>query len=119
MNKYTRIAKMLQEEATPEQVGKKTSTFISRMMMRLFSVPSLITALADVGIAQESKDSVTTVQLDFQKLPNEVIPILANLICAPSKMTMFKYVKKGQARHGFSFDLNEDDLPGDEYDMAN
>jgi hypothetical protein len=120
VNKYTRIAKLLQEEATPEQVGKKTSTFISRMMMRLFSVPSLITALADVGIAQqESKTNVTTVQLDFQKLPTEVIPILANLISPPTKLTMYKYVKKGQARHGFSFDLNEDDLPGDEYEMAN
>jgi hypothetical protein len=120
VNKYTAIAKLLQEEATPDKVGKKTSTFISRLMMRLFSVPSMIQALADVGVAKSDKDgNVTTVQLDFQKLPQEVIPILINLICSPTPTKMYKYVKKGQARNGFSFDLDEDDLPGDEYEMAN
>ena len=111
---------MLQEDATPENVGRKTSTFISRLMMRLFSVPSLIQALADVGIAKsDEKGNITTIQLDFQKLPQEVIPILINLVAAPSPTKMFKYVKKGQARNGFSFDVDEDDLPGDEYDIAN
>ena len=120
MNKYTRIAKMLQEDATPEKVGKKTSTFISRLMMRLFSVPSLLQALADVGIAKSDENGdITTLQLDFQKLPQEVIPMLINLIAAPVKTSMYQYVKKGQARHGFSFDLDEEDLPGDEYEMAN
>jgi hypothetical protein len=89
-------------------------------MMRLFSVPSLITALADVGIAQqESKEGVTTVQLDFQRLPEEIIPVVINLISAPTPTKMYKYVKTGQARHGFSFDLDEDALPGDEYELAN
>jgi hypothetical protein len=111
---------MLQEDATPEKVGRKTSTFISRLMMRLFSVPSLIQALADVGVVKsDEKGNITTIQLDFQKLPQEVIPILINLVAAPSPTKMFKYVKKGQARNGFSFDVDEDDLPGDEYDVAN
>lgn len=120
VNLYTRIAKLLQEDATPDKVGSKTSTFISRMMMRLFSVPALLQALADVGVAKgKEKGQITTVQLDFQKLPQEVIPILVNLIASPTSTKMFKYVKKGQARNGFSFDLDEDDLPGDEYEMAN
>jgi hypothetical protein len=111
---------MLQEDATPEKVGKKTSTFISRLMMRLFSVPSLIQALADVGIAKSDKNgNITTVQLDFQKLPQEVIPILINLVAAPSPTKMYRYVKRGQARNGFAFDVDEDGLPGDEYELSN
>jgi len=90
-------------------------------MMRLFSVPSLLQALADVGIApceESNGKGKTTIQLDFQKLPEEAIPVLVNLIASPTNVKMLRYVKSGQARHGFEFVLKEEDLPGDEYDVA-
>jgi len=114
------IARILQEEATPNKVGKKTSVFVNRMMMRMFSVPSILQALADVGVAPSvEKVGKTKVQLDFQQLPVEAIPAVVNLIAAPSQMRFLKYVKNGQARNGFEFDVDEDDLPGDEFDVAN
>lgn len=114
------IARILQEEATPNKVGKKTSVFINRMMMRLFSVPAVLQALADVGVAPSvEKTGKTTIQLDFQKLPQEAIPAVINLIASPANMKLLKYVKNGQARNGFEFDLDEEDLPGEDYDVAN
>lgn len=90
--------------------------------MRLFSVPSLLQSLADVGIApctESNGKGKTTVQLDFHKLPEEAIPVLVNLIASPTTVKMTRYVKAGQARNGFEFNLNEADLPGDDYDVAN
>ena len=116
------MARILIEDASPDKVGAKTSVFINRLMMRLFTVPSVLQALSDVGVVpcdEENGANKTTVQLDFQKLPEEALPVVVNLIASPSKLRMLKYVKNGQARNGFEFDLNEDDLPGDEYDVAN
>jgi hypothetical protein len=118
---YERIAKIMQEDAAPSQVGHKTSVFINRMMMRLFSAPSLLSTLADVGIVSEgaTNGGSTTIQLDFQRLPEEAIPVVISLIASPVPMRMLKYVKNGQARNGFEFKLSEADLPCDDYDMAN
>jgi hypothetical protein len=114
------VARILQEEATPTKVGKKTSVFLNRMMMRMFSVPAVLQALSDVGIAPSvEKTDKTTIQLDFQKLPQEAIPAVINLIASPTKMKFLRYVKNGQARYGFEFDIAEEDLPGEDFDVAN
>lgn len=87
--------------------------------MRFFSVPAALSALADVGIIPgEGEGSPVTIQLDFQRLPEEVIPQIINLIASPTKMKMSKYVKNGQARNGFEFQIGEKDLQGDEFDYA-
>ena len=112
-------ARILVEDAAPSLVGKKPSVFVNRMIMRFFSVPAAIAALSDIGIITGSTDDApVTIQLDFQKLPEEVIPQIINLISAPTKMHMKKYIKNGQARHGFEFEISDKDLSGDDYDYA-
>lgn len=89
------------------------------MLMRFFSTPAAIAALADVGIIPgEESGAPVTIQLDFQRLPEEVIPQIINLIASPTKMKMSKYVKNGQARNGFEFQIGDKDLDGDDYDYA-
>lgn len=113
------VARILVEDALPSKIGKKPSVFVNRMIMRFFSVPSAISALADVGIIpSEEEGSPVTIQLDFQRLPEEVIPQIINLIASPTKMKMSKYVKNGQARNGFEFQIGDKDLEGDDYDYA-
>lgn len=121
MNISRRIAKLMIEDAAPSQVGPKTSVFINRLMLRLFTVPSVMSALADVGVVSENSSNrgSTTIQLDFQRLPEEAVPTIINLIASPVPMRMLKYVKNGQARNGFEFTLSENDLPGEDYDLAN
>ena len=117
--RYDSIAKLLVEEATPHKIGKKPSVFINRLIMRFFSVPAALAALSDVGIVPgEGDNAPVTVQLDFQRLPPEVIPQLIELIACPTKMKMTKYTKNGQARNGFEFQIGDNDLEGDEYDYA-
>ena len=119
---FERIAKIMQEDSAPSQVGHKTSVFVNRLLMRIFSVPAILSSLADVGVIGENKPNgggKTTIQLDFQRLPEEAIPTVINLIAAPVPMRMLKYVKNGQARNGFEFQVSEADLPCDDYEMAN
>ena len=119
---YERIAKIMMEDAAPSQVGPKTSVFVNRLLMRIFSVPSVLSSLADIGVIGENKPNGgghTTIQLDFQRLPEEAIPTVINLIASPVPMRMLKYVKNGQARNGFEFEISETDLPCDDYEMAN
>lgn len=113
------VARILIEDAAPGKIGKKPSVFVNRMIMRFFSVPSALSALADVGIIPgEGEGAPVTIQLDFQRLPEEVIPQIINLIAAPTKMKMSKYVKNGQARNGFEFQVGDKDLEGDDYEYA-
>lgn len=113
------VARILVEDASPTKIGKKPSVFVNRMIMRFFSTPAALSALSDVGIIPgEKTESPVTIQLDFQRLPEEVIPQIINLIASPTKMKMSKYVKNGQARNGFEFQIGDKDLEGDDYDYA-
>lgn len=118
--KIARAAQILVEEAAPLKIGQKQSVFVNRMVMRFFSVPAALSALADIGIIKEddSEEGPVTIQLDFQRLPEDVIPQIVNLIAPPGPMKMTKYVKNGQARNGFEFQLRAQDFPGDDYDYA-
>lgn len=112
-------ALIIVEEASPNKIGKKPSVFVNRMIMRFFSVPAVLAALSDIGIIpREDGKSAVTVQLDFQKLPDEVIPQIISLIAAPTKMKMSRYIKNGQARLGFEFQIDDNDLGGEDYDYA-
>ena len=74
-------------------------------------------ALADVGFPQK-EPGVITVELDFHRLPPDIIPSLVNLIapCSPHKLK--QYVKHKQGRIGITFDVIEDELPGTPYDLS-
>jgi hypothetical protein len=110
------------------RINPKIAVYINRLMLRLFSVPSLITYLDDVGIIRgesegggkngEAGDEKVTIQLDFHRLPQEIIQQVTRLIAPPGKMKLKQYTKKDSARLGFEFDLHPKDLGGDDYDYA-
>jgi hypothetical protein len=156
---------LLETKAKSKDFDTKVEVFLNRLLMRIFSQPSLLTYLSNVGVIpkKEGKESpetedddsairpageedeespveleqgeteqptdksedddgkrhgTVTVQLDFQKLPEEAIEPLKKLIASPNEVKFFKYIKKGAAHVGLAFDLSPDDMPGDEYDYA-
>jgi hypothetical protein len=122
------------------KINPKIAVYINRLMLRLFSVPSLITYLDDVGIVRsggengmdgkngeasrnreaskngDAGDEKVTIQLDFHRLPAEIIQQVTRLIAPPGKMKLKQYTKKDSARLGFEFDLHPKDLGGEDYD---
>jgi hypothetical protein len=100
-------------------LNKKVNVFVNRLLLRLFSVPALMTYLADVmPVIDNSEEGAVKVQLDFLRLPDEVIPQLERLIAAPHKLDWYQYVKEGSARTGVEFKVHPDDLEGADYDYA-
>lgn len=102
-------------------LNKKVNVFLNRLLLRIYSVPSLMTYLADVmpvKDAEAGEEGAVNIQLDFLRLPDEIIPQLERLIAAPHKLKWFKYVKDGSARTGVEVPVAPDDLEGSAYDYA-
>jgi hypothetical protein len=102
-------------------LNKKVNVFLNRLLLRIYSVPSLMTYLADVmpvKDAESDEEGAVNIQLDFLRLPDEIIPQLERLIAAPHKLKWFKYVKDGSARTGVEVPVAPEDLEGETYDYA-
>lgn len=101
-------------------LDKKVTVFLNRLLLRIFSVPSLMTYLDGVAPIKdtEGEEGAVKIQLDFLRLPDEIIPQLERLLAAPSKPKYFKYVKNGSARVGVELSINPEDLEGADYDYA-
>jgi hypothetical protein len=101
-------------------LNKKISVYLNRLLLRIFSVPSLMTYLADVmPVADpDGEEGAVRIQLDFLRLPDEIIPQLERLIAAPNKLKWYKYVKDGSARTGVEVPVAPDDLQGADYDYS-
>lgn len=102
-------------------LNKKVNVFLNRLLLRIYSVPSLMTYLADVMPVKDQEsgeEGAVNVQLDFLRLPDEIIPQLERLIAAPHKLKWFKYVKDGSARTGVEVPVAPEDLEGENYDYA-
>lgn len=103
------------------RLNKKISVYLNRLLLRIFSVPALMTFLADVMPVKDSEsdeDGSVRIQLDFLRLPDEIIPQLERLIACPHKLKWFKYVKDGSARTGVEVPIAPDDLEGADYDYS-
>lgn len=117
------VAKFLIEQGGQEgqePLNKKVSVYLSRLMLRLFSVPSIMANLVDAGHVKdpEQGEGAVKIQLDFMRLPAEIIPQLKRLIAAPGEISLFKYVKNGAAHIGFEIPVKPDDFAGEKYDYA-
>jgi hypothetical protein len=102
-------------------LNKKVSVFLNRLLLRIFSVPSLMTYLADVMPVKDpeaDEEGAVRIQLDFLRLPDEIIPQLERLIASPQPLKWFKYVKDGSARTGVEVPVAPDDLEGADYDYS-
>lgn len=113
------VAKFLIEQ-DGQKLDKKVSVYLSRLMLRLFSVPSLMANLVDVGTVPDTEkgDGAVKIQLDFMRLPAEIIPQLKRLVAAPDEINLFKYVKNGAAHIGLEIPVKPDDFAGEKYDYA-
>lgn len=102
-------------------LDKKISVLTTRMMLQVFSVPSLMAYLADAAVVPTGKpDGSVKVQLDFIKLPKEILPELEKLLSTDyfKDHHLLKYIKNGQARTGLEIEVTPKDLPGTAYDYA-
>jgi hypothetical protein len=102
-------------------LNKKVNVFLNRLLLRIFSVPSLMTYLADVmpvKNAESDQEGAVDVQLDFLRLPDEIIPQLERLIAAPHKLKWFKYVKDGSPERAWKCRSRLKTWKADTYDYA-
>lgn len=108
------------EKGEKPQIDKKIAVYLNRLLLRIFSVPALMTYLADVALIQddEAKDGQCTIQLDFLRLPEEVYPQVVKVCAAPRDPRLVRYVKKGSARTGVELDVKPEDFGGEDYEYA-
>jgi ribosomal protein S8 len=100
---------------------EKVSAVANRIALQVFSVPSLQAFLADYAVVPTGKpDGAVRIQLDFLKLPKEIIPELEKLLSTDMfrDHKLVKYIKNGQARTGLEIEVVPKDLPGSPYDYA-
>ena len=117
------LAKLLIEDLPKQtaKVDKKVGVLATRMLLQIFSVPSLLSNLVDFAVlANQEGDGKVRIQLDFLKLPREIVPELEKLMSVDyfKDHRLLKYVKNGQARTGLEIELTPKDLPGSPYDWA-
>lgn len=100
---------------------EKVSAVANRIALQVFSVPSLQAFLADYAVINTGKpNGAVLIQLDFLKLPKEIIPELEKLLSVDmfKDHRLVKYIKNGQARTGLEIEVVPKDLPGSPYDYA-
>lgn len=100
---------------------EKITAIGNRIALQVNSVPSLQAFLSDFSVISTGKqDGSVKVQLDFYKLPKEIIPEMAKLLSLDqfTKHRIVKYVKNGQARTGVEIEISPKDIPGDPYDYS-
>lgn len=109
------------EQVPTDKIDKKVAVLANRIFLQIFSVPSLQAYLADAAIIPTgAEDGTVKIQLDFLKLPKEVLPDLERLLSTDyfENHRLVKYIKDGQARTGLEIEVTPKELPGDPYDYA-
>lgn len=112
-------AKLLIEKTQGVGVSQKVSTVATRMLLQIFSVPSLQAYMSDFGIV-ETPEGKVQFQFDFLRLPEEILPQLERLLSVDwfDSFLFKKYVKDGAAHTGLVVQFAPDNIPGDAYDYA-
>jgi len=113
------LAHILIEQEGKAKLPRKIAVFFNRLLLRIFSVPALMNQLADAdAVVSPESPNTFKIQLDFQKLPREIVPQISNLLAAPRPPKYYRYIKNGAARTGIELTVKEDDFPGSDYDYA-
>lgn len=101
-------------------LNKKVSVYLTRLLLRIFENPSLMSYLTDVATVpdEEKGEGAAKIQLSFLRLPQEIMPQLDRLFAAPKKAQMFRFVQDGVAHHGFEIKVQPEDFEGDAYTYA-
>ncbi len=115
-----KIAGFLVESVPDHTIDKRVKVYCNRLMLRMFSQPSLMSFLSDASIYKPDPNGDKVVmEMDFMRLPEEVIEPMIRLIAAPRTPKLFAFEKNGAARTGVKIDLEPKDFPGDYLDYAN
>jgi hypothetical protein len=107
--------------ANREGAREKISAVANRIALQIFSVPSLQSFLANYGVFKTDRnDGSVRIELDFLKLPKEIIPELEKLLSVDQfkDHKLVKYIKDGTARTGLVIEVTPKNLPGAPYDYA-
>lgn len=101
------------------KIDKKIGVYLNRAILRIFSVPSMMTYLKDVVLfSDDTNNGQCKIQFVFHRLPDEAIPQLTKLLAAPRDPKYTRFVDKGQAKTGVELEVQPDDFGGEEYDYA-
>ena len=102
------------------KIDKKIAVYMNRLILRIFSVPSLMSYLKDVVLFQDDQaaDGQCKIQLVFHRLPDEAHPQLSKLVASPRDPKFTRFVDKGQARTGVEIDVQPEDFGGEDFDYA-
>lgn len=102
------------------KIDKKIAVYLTRVALRLFSVPSLQTFWKDTVLFSDtgSADGRCKIQLVFHRLPDEAHPILVKLLASPRDPKFTRFIDRGQARTGVEIEVDPDDFGGEEADYA-
>ena len=105
-------------EDKPE-VDKKIAVYMTRLLLRIFSVPALMSYLNDAALFRtDGEDGECKIQLVFHRLPDEVHPQMLKLFAAPGQAKLFKFVDQNQARTGVEMVVKPEDFGGEDIDYA-
>ena len=101
-------------------IDKKIAVFLNRAILRIFSVPALMSYLKDVVLFQDDQaaNGQCKIQFVFHRLPEEAHPQVIKLIAAPHDPTFTRFVDKGQARTGIELEVEPDDFGGETFDYS-
>lgn len=113
------FARVLIEQGGNAKVDPKIRVVMNRLMMQIGMTPSLQAYTVDAGIVP-SEDGTVSIQFEFLRLPEEVLPQVEKLLSANffKDFRWTRYIKNGQARMGLELKVQADSLPGNAYDYA-
>lgn len=109
-----------EKEATNDsgQVNKKVVVFLNRLLLRIFSVPSLMSYLHDVSVLHTGEKDRYKIQLVFCRLPDDIHPQMLRLFSAPRDPKLYRFVRDGLARTGVELEVSPEDFGGEDFDYA-
>lgn len=95
----------------PSTLSKAVSVFVNRLVLRIYNDPSLMAFLNDVVVVADPEDPESAnVELEFYRLPDEVIPRVMKVMGTYQQPEVLEYAKNEAARTGFRLKVSKEDF---------
>jgi hypothetical protein len=127
------------DQGKAQKIDKKIAVYLNRVLLRHWNTPAFLAFLKDVAMFskdehdaqpknedKESPDAQSTtnpnsqvvIQLVYNRLPEEALPMLLKLLSAPCEPEFVRFIDGGQAYTGVQLTVSPDDFGGEDYDYA-